>query len=289
MMTAQILDGQKVADVVKQRLSKRVSDLLATGKIPGLGTILVGDDPSSARYVEMKHKDCAEIGMRSFHRHLPSSIKLSDLDAIVDEFNANPDVDAYLIQLPLPGQLNEFEALLRVDPDKDVDGLHPINLGKLVMGEQGPLPCTPNGILELLNFYGVKSEKANVVVVGRGLTIGRPLALLMTLKRPMCNATVTVVHTGTDNIAKFTKNADIVVAAAGSPHVIKASMIKEGAVVVGAGTTFIDGKLISDLDDDVSSAAGWVTPRIGGVGPMTRAMLLENTVLAAERHSGKNS
>lgn len=287
-MTAQILDGQKVADAVKLRLSKRVADLLAKGKTPGLGTILVGDDPSSARYVEMKHRDCADIGIKSFHRHLTASVKQSDLDAVIDEFNANSDIDAYLIQLPLPRQLNEFEALLRVDPDKDVDGLHPINLGKLVMGTQGPLPCTPNGILELLDFYGIQSEKADVVVVGRGLTIGRPLALLMTLKRPRCNATVTVVHTGTHDIAKFTKEADIVIAAAGSPHIITASMLKEGAVAVGAGTTFIDGKLISDLDDDVPSVAGWVTPRIGGVGPMTRAMLLENTVLAAERHCGEN-
>lgn len=288
-MTAQILDGQKVADAVKLRLGQRVSELASRGKTPGLGTVLVGDDPSSARYVEMKHKDCAEIGIKSFHRHLPASTDKAGLDVVIDEFNTNQDIDAYLIQLPLPGHLSEFEALLRVDPDKDVDGLHPVNLGKLVMGASGPLPCTPNGILELLGFYGIQSEKANVVVVGRGLTIGRPLALLMTLKRPGCNATVTVVHTGTDDIARFTKNADIVVAAAGSPHIIKGSMLKEGAVAVGAGTTFVDGKLISDLDDDVSQVAGWVTPRIGGVGPMTRAMLLENTVLAAERHCGQNS
>lgn len=287
-MAAQLLDGQKVADEVKSHLANRVANLVTKGKVPGLGTILVGDDASSARYVAMKHKDCQEIGIASFHQHLASSVTQEELETVIDSYNNNPEIDAYLIQLPLPGHLDEVAALLRVDPDKDVDGLHPVNLGKLVMGADGPLPCTPNGILELLNFYGIETERSNVVIVGRGLTIGRPLSLLLTLKRPKCNATVTVVHTGTTDISRFLGQADIVIAAAGSAHIIKGSMIKPGAVAVGAGTTFVDGKLLSDLDDDVASVAAWVTPRIGGVGPMTRAMLLENTVLAAERHSGQD-
>lgn len=288
-MVAQLLDGQRVANEVKARLALRVGELSQLGKTPGLGTILVGDDASSIRYVAMKHRDCAEIGIASFHRHLDGDATREELDAVIDEFNSNAAIDAYLIQLPLPSHLSEFSSLLRVDPDKDVDGLHPVNLGKLVMGEPGPLPCTPNGILELLNFYGVETERANVVIVGRGLTIGRPLSLLLTLKRPMCNATVTVVHTGTSDVSSFTSQADIVIAAAGQAHLITGSMIKPGATVVGAGTTFLEGKLLSDLSDNVAQVAGWMTPRIGGVGPMTRAMLLENTVLAAERHHGKDS
>lgn len=287
-MAAQLLVGQRVADEVKARLAVRVQDLTSQGKVPGLGTILVGDDASSARYVAMKHKDCDEIGVASFHRQLTNDVSQDELNSVIDEFNINPKVDAYLIQLPLPSHLDEVASLMRVDPDKDVDGLHPVNLGKLVMGADGPLPCTPNGILELLNFYGVKTERSRVVIVGRGLTIGRPLSLLLTLKRPRCNASVTVVHTGSEDISFFTRQADIVIAAAGQAHLIKGSMINPGAAVVGAGTTFVDGKLLSDLDDDVFEVAGWVTPRIGGVGPMTRAMLLENAVLAAERHYGKD-
>lgn len=287
-MAAQLLDGQKVAEEIKAQLAARVLDLSSKGKTPGLGTILVGDDASSARYVAMKHKDCEEIGIASFHRHLPSDVSQDELNSVIDEFNENGSVDAYLIQLPLPKHLDEVAALMRVDPDKDVDGLHPVNLGKLVMGAEGPLPCTPNGILALLNHYGVRTERTRIVIVGRGLTIGRPLSLLLTLKRPGCNATVTVVHTGTEDMSVFTKEADIVIAAAGQAHLIKGSMIRPGAAVVGAGTTFVNGKLLSDLDDDVAEVAGWVTPRIGGVGPMTRAMLLVNAVLAAERHHGKD-
>jgi methylenetetrahydrofolate dehydrogenase (NADP+)/methenyltetrahydrofolate cyclohydrolase len=287
-MAAQLLDGQKVAEEIKAQLAARVLELASKGWIPGLGTILVGDDAPSARYVAMKHKDCEEIGMASFHRHLPSDVNESELNSVIDEFNENGSIDAYLIQLPLPNHIDEVAALMRVDPDKDVDGLHPVNLGKLVMGAEGPLPCTPNGILALLNHYGVRTERSRIVIVGRGLTIGRPLSLLLTLKRPGCNATVTVVHTGTEDISVFTKEADIVIAAAGQAHLIKGSMIRPGAAVVGAGTTFVNGKLISDLDDDVAEVADWVTPRIGGVGPMTRAMLLVNAVLAAERHHGKD-
>ncbi len=287
-MVAKLLDGQRVADEIKAQLSMRVQDLISKGKTPGLGTILVGDDSSSARYVAMKHKDCEEIGISSFHRHLPSGVGQDELNLVIDEFNESPFIDAYLIQLPVPKHLDEVASLMRVDPDKDVDGLHPVNLGRLVMGADGPLPCTPNGILELLNYYGVKTERSRVVIVGRGLTIGRPLSLLLTLKRPRCNATVTVVHTGTEEIAAFTREADIVIAAAGQAHLIKGSMVRPGAAVVGAGTTFVNGKLLSDLDEDVSDVAGWVTPRIGGVGPMTRAMLLVNAVLAAERHYDKD-
>ncbi|MDA8081078.1 MAG: bifunctional 5,10-methylenetetrahydrofolate dehydrogenase/5,10-methenyltetrahydrofolate cyclohydrolase [Actinomycetota bacterium] len=287
-MVAKLLDGQRVADEIKVQLSVRVQDLISKGKTPGLGTILVGDDASSARYVAMKHKDCEEIGISSFHRHLPGDVGQDELNLIIDEFNQSPFIDAYLIQLPVPKHLDEVSSLMRVDPDKDVDGLHPVNLGRLVMGADGPLPCTPNGILELLNYYGVKTERSRIVIVGRGLTIGRPLSLLLTLKRPRCNATVTVVHTGTEDISAFTREADIVIAAAGQAHLIKGSMVRPGAAVVGAGTTFVNGKLLSDLDEDVSEVAGWVTPRIGGVGPMTRAMLLVNAVLAAERHHDKD-
>ncbi len=287
-MVAQLLDGQRVADEIKAQLAIRVQDLISKGKTPGLGTILVGDDASSARYVAMKHKDCEQIGISSFHRHLASGVGQEELNAVIDDFNQDPRIDAYLIQLPVPKHLDEVSSLMRVDPDKDVDGLHPVNLGKLVMGADGPLPCTPNGILELLNYYGVQTERSRIVIVGRGLTIGRPLSLLLTLKRPRCNATVTVVHTGTEDISAFTREADIVIAAAGQAHLIKASMVRPGAAVVGAGTTFVNGKLLSDLDDNVSDVAGWVTPRIGGVGPMTRAMLLVNAVLAAERHYGQD-
>lgn len=287
-MAARLLDGQKVADVLKEGLAQRVSALASRGKVPGLGTILVGDDASSARYVAMKHRDCADVGISSFHRHLPASVGQDGLNSVIDEYNADPYIDAYLIQLPLPGHLDEVASLVRVDPDKDVDGLHPLNLGRLVMGADGPLPCTPNGILKLLWHYGVETERAHVVIIGRGLTIGRPLALLLALKRPGCNATVTVAHTGTKDIGRFTREADVVIAAAGQAHLVKAQMIKPGAAVVGAGTSFRDGKLLSDLDDGVSLVAGWVTPRIGGVGPMTRAMLLENTVRAAERHYGES-
>lgn len=285
-MVAKLLDGQKVANDIKLKLADRVAALASKGSTPGLGTILVGDDKSSERYVKMKHQDCSEIGIASFHRHLASTATETELAVTIDEFNANPEIDAYLIQLPLPAHLDEVAALMRVDPDKDVDGLHPVNLGKLVMGAEGPLPCTPNGILALLGYYGVQTERTRVVIVGRGLTIGRPLSLLLTLKRPGCNATVTVVHTGTPDLAEFTRRADIVIAAAGQAHLVTGDMIRPGAAVVGAGTSFMNGKLLSDLADDVSKVAGWVTPRIGGVGPMTRAMLLQNTVLAAERHHG---
>jgi len=282
-MTAQLLDGERLAQAIKMELAGRVARLTANGRTPGLGTLLVGENPSSARYVEMKIEECKEIGVRSFDVHLASNATQAEIEAVVDEFNANPDVHSILVQLPLPDGINEEEVLLRVNPAKDVDGLHPTNLGRLVMGVPGPLPCTPNGIVELLAAYEVPVEGKHVVIIGRGLTIGRPLALLMSMKRPNCNAAVTVVHTGVENMAALTRTADVIVSAVGVPGIVTAEMVKPGAAVVGAGTSFAGKKLLSDLADDVAEKAAWITPRLGGVGPMTRAMLLRNAVLAAEK------
>ncbi|HEY5111038.1 MAG TPA: tetrahydrofolate dehydrogenase/cyclohydrolase catalytic domain-containing protein [Acidimicrobiales bacterium] len=282
-MSAQLLDGESVAARIKMELSERVARLIAVGRTPGLGTILVGDDVSSARYVEMKIEECAEIGIRSFDEHLPASATQREIEAIVDRFNEDPNVHSILVQLPLPEGVNEEEVLLRVRSAKDVDGLHPTNLGRLVMGAPGPLPCTPNGIVELLAAYHVPVEGKHVVIIGRGLTIGRPLALLMAMRRPNCNAAVTVVHTGVENMADIARSADVIVAAAGRAGLVTRDMVKPGAAVVGAGTTFVGRKILSDVAEDVNEVAGWVTPRLGGVGPMTRAMLLRNAVLAAEK------
>ena len=280
---AQLLDGERVAAGVKMQLSERVARLVATGVTPGLGTLLVGEDPSSARYVAMKVAECAEIGVRSFDVHLPADASQADIEAVVDRFNEDPAVHSILVQLPLPEGVDETAVLMRVRPEKDVDGLHPVNLGRLVMGTPGPLPCTPQGIVELLAAFDVPVEGRHVVVIGRGLTIGRPLALLLAMKRPHCNAAVTVVHTGVDDFADLVRTGDVVVSAAGRAGLVRADMIRPGAAVVGAGTSFEGRRLLSDLADDVAEVAGWVTPRLGGVGPMTRAMLLRNAVLAAER------
>ena len=282
-MTATLLDGESLAARVRAELADRVARLRAEGIAPGLGTILVGHDAASARYVAMKHEDCAEVGIASVGEHLPADASQAELDAVITRFNADPAVHAYLVQLPLPAGLDEEAALLAVDPAKDVDGLHPVNLGRLVMGAPGPLPCTPAGIVELLHAYDVPVEGRHVVIVGRGLTIGRPLALLLALKRPGCNAAVTVVHTGVPDLADHVRRADIVVAAAGSPGLVTRDMVKPGAAVVGAGTSWEGRKLLSDVDEAVAEVAGWITPRIGDVGPMTRAMLLRNAVRAAER------
>ena len=281
-MTAQLLDGEPVAARIKMDLADRVQRLSALGMVPGLGTILVGEDVSSARYVAMKIAECAEIGIRSFDEHLPADVTQQEIEAVIQRFNKDPNVHSILVQLPLPEGINEQEVLLRVLPEKDVDGLHPTNLGRLVMGSPGPLPCTPAGIVELLAFYEVPVEGRHVVIIGRGITIGRPLALLMSLRRPHCNAAVSVVHTGVEDMAPIVRSADVIVAAAGRAGVVTRDMVKPGAAVVGAGTTFVGRKLLSDVADDVSEVASWVTPRIGGVGPMTRAMLLRNAVLAAE-------
>ena len=283
-MTAQLLDGERLAQAIKMELAGRVARLTANGRTPGLGTLLVGENASSARYVEMKIEECKEIGVRSFDVHLPSTATQEEIEAVVDEFNANPDVHSILVQLPLPDGIDEEQVLLRVNPAKDVDGLHPTNLGRLVMGAPGPLPCTPNGIVELLAEYNVPVEGKHVVIIGRGLTIGRPLALLMGMKRPNCNAAVTVVHTGVEDMAALTRTADVIVSAVGVPgHRHRGHGASRGAAVVGAGTTFAGKKLLSDVADDVAEKVAWITPRLGGVGPMTRAMLLRNAVLAAEK------
>ncbi len=282
-MSAVLLDGDNLAGQIKMELAERVARLVGMGRTPGLGTLLVGEDPSSARYVEMKIEECAEIGVQSFDVHLPASATQAEIESVVDRFNADDNVHSILVQLPLPVGVNEEEVLLRVLPEKDVDGLHPTNLGRLVMGAPGPLPCTPAGIVELLAAYDVPVEGKHAVVIGRGLTIGRPLALLLAMRRPHCNAAVTVVHTGVENMSELVRSADVVVAAAGRAGLVTRDMVKPGAAVVGAGTSFSGRKLLSDVDEDVSEVAGWITPRLGGVGPMTRAMLLRNAVLAAEK------
>jgi methylenetetrahydrofolate dehydrogenase (NADP+)/methenyltetrahydrofolate cyclohydrolase len=231
----------------------------------------------------MKHADCEAVGIRSFHRSLPATATQAEVEAVVDELNADPAVHSILVQLPLPAGLDEEAVLMRIDPAKDVDGLHPVNLGRLVMSRPGPLPCTPAGIVELLANYRVPVEGKHVVVIGRGLTIGRPLSLLLAMKRPHCNAAVTVVHTGVDDMGVLTRQADVIVAAAGVAGLVTADMVKPGAAVVGAGVSWSGSKLMSDVADEVADVAGWLTPRIGGVGPMTRAMLLRNAVLAAEK------
>lgn len=282
-MGAVLLDGEAVAARIRADLAARVDALAAGGVVVGLGTVLVGDDPSSARYVALKHEDCASVGITSVGRHLPADAGQAEIESVVAEMNADPAVHGYLVQLPLPAGIDEERVLLAVDPAKDADGLHPVNLGRLVMGTPGPLPCTPAGILALLHAYDVPVEGRHVVVIGRGLTIGRPLALLLALKRPGCNAAVTVVHTGVADLGALVRLGDVVVAAAGHAGLVTPDMVKPGAAVVGAGTTFEGRKLLSDLADGVEEVAGWITPRIGGVGPLTRAMLLSNAVEAAER------
>ncbi|MHB1583561.1 MAG: bifunctional 5,10-methylenetetrahydrofolate dehydrogenase/5,10-methenyltetrahydrofolate cyclohydrolase [Acidimicrobiales bacterium] len=282
-MTATVLDGERLAARIRAELTDRVARLRAEGVQVGLGTVLVGDDPPSARYVAMKHADCAEVGIASVHEHLPATASQQQVEEVVGRLNADPAVHAFLVQLPLPDGLDEERVLLAVDPDKDVDGLHPVNLGRLVMGRPGPLPCTPAGIVELLAAHDVPVEGRHAVVIGRGLTIGRPLALLLASKRPGCNAAVTVVHTGVDGLADLVKQGDVVVAAAGRAGLVGPEMVKPGAAVVGAGTSWEGRKLLSDVQESVAEVAGWLTPRIGGVGPMTRAMLLRNAVGAAER------
>ena len=277
-MTAILLDGQALADKVKDEIANEVEELAFT---PGLGTILVGDDPASHSYVGAKIRDCEEVGITSIHEHLPADITQETLIAVIERFNSDPQVHAYIVQLPVPPQLNEEAALLAIDPNKDADGLHPVNLGRLVMGVDGPTPCTPRGIQMMLETYNVPVEGQHVCVIGRGLTIGRPMALLMALKRASANAAVTVVHTGVADLGHYTRQADIVIAAAGVPNLVTPDMIKPGAAVIGGGLTRDGKRILSDVDESVGDIAGWITPRLGGVGPMTRAMLLRNTVDAA--------
>jgi methylenetetrahydrofolate dehydrogenase (NADP+) / methenyltetrahydrofolate cyclohydrolase len=280
-MTAQILDGKALASTIKAELRDRVAALAERGITPGLGTVLVGDDPGSRSYVAGKHRDCAEVGIASIQVELPASTRPPALEATIGELNADPACTGYLIQLPLPGSLDDTWALSLVDPAKDADGLHPVNLGRLVLGAPGPLPCTPRGIVELLRRNGVQVGGANVCVVGRGTTVGRPLGLLLTRKSE--NATVTLCHTGTVDLTAHTRMADIVIAAAGRPGLITADMIKPGAVCVDVGITRTVDGLIGDVDGSVSDIASWVAPMPGGVGPMTRAMLLSNVVDRAEQ------
>ncbi len=285
-MTAQKLDGELVAGLVKADLVTRIAALVDRGVTPGLGTLLVGDDAPSANYVAMKHQECAELGIGSRHTHLAAAATQADVEAVVADYNADPAVDAFLMQYPFPPGLDFAAAMLAMDPDKDVDGLHPVSLGNLVQGVPGPRPCTPAGIQALLQHYEIPIAGQHVVIVGRGLTIGRPLANLLSLKEPGANAAVTVIHTGVADLGAYTRQADILVAAAGSPGIITPDMVKPGAAVVAAGVSFEDGRIRSDVVPEVREVAAWTSPRVGGVGPMTRAMLLRNTVEAAERHAG---
>jgi methylenetetrahydrofolate dehydrogenase (NADP+) / methenyltetrahydrofolate cyclohydrolase len=281
-MTAQRLDGSATLKVIKAELTERVRLLKERGVTPGLGTVLVGDDPGSHWYVGAKHKDCAEIGIASLRRDLPAGATQAEVEHVIDELNADPACTGFLVQQPTG--LDEFALLSRVDPDKDVDGLHPVNLGKLVLGEAGSLPCTPIGCIELLRRHGIEIAGAEVVVIGRGLTVGRPLGLLLTRRSE--NATVTLCHTGTRDLAHHVRQADVVVAAAGVPGIVTADMVKPGAALLDVGVSRVDGKIAGDLADDVWDVAGWVSPNPGGVGPMTRAMLLSNVVERAERLLG---
>jgi methylenetetrahydrofolate dehydrogenase (NADP+) / methenyltetrahydrofolate cyclohydrolase len=280
-VTAIILDGKATLATIKAELTARVSQLAVAGSRPGLGTVLVGDDPGSRWYVNAKHTDCAEVGIASIRRELPASATQAEVDGVVAELNADPACTGFLVQIPLPAGLDQYAVLAGVDPGKDVDGLHPVNLGRLVLGEPGPLPCTPYGIVELLRRYEVPIAGADVVVVGRGITVGRPLGLLLTRRSE--NATVTLCHTGTRDLAAHVRRADIVVAAAGVPGLITSDMVRPGATVLDVGVSRVDGRVAGDVDAGVARVAGHLSPNPGGVGPMTRAMLLTNVVEAAER------
>jgi methylenetetrahydrofolate dehydrogenase (NADP+) / methenyltetrahydrofolate cyclohydrolase len=280
-VTAQILDGSRTAKAIKVELTERVTKLREQGVVPGLGTVLVGDDPGSRWYVNGKHKDCAEVGITSIRVDLPDTATQAEVEEHIARLNADPACTGYIVQLPLPKHMNENDILGQVDPAKDVDGLHPTNLGWLVLGKAAPLPCTPYGIVELLRRHGVEIAGADVCVVGRGVTVGRPLGLLLTRRSE--NATVTLCHTGTRDLAAHVRNADIVVAAAGVPGIITADMVKPGAAVLDVGVSRVDGKIAGDVAPEVYDVAAWVSPNPGGVGPMTRAMLLSNIVAAAEQ------
>ena len=275
-MSAQILDGKAVASAIKADLANRVSALKSQGITPGLGTILVGDDPGSLSYVGGKHRDCQEVGINSIRIDLPQSATQQDVMAAIADLNASKECTGYIVQLPLPNGINTQAVLEAIDPAKDADGLHPLNLGRLVSGYEAPLPCTPRAIVALLDHYKISTKGADVTVIGRGLTVGRPLGLLLTRKQE--NATVTLTHTGTKDLVKHTRNADIVVAAIGQSHFLKADMIKEGAVVIDVGISRTADGLDGDVCPGVYGKASYVSPMPGGVGPMTRAMLLTNVV-----------
>jgi methylenetetrahydrofolate dehydrogenase (NADP+)/methenyltetrahydrofolate cyclohydrolase len=282
-MSAVILDGKATAQTIKNNLAQRVTALKAKGINPGLGTILVGDDAGSHAYVNGKHKDCAEVGISSIRIDLPKTATQTDVMNAISQLNNDANCTGFIVQLPLPKGLDGNLALEAMDPDKDADGLHPNNLGKLVLGQDGPLPCTPRGIIELLRAYKVEINGATIVIIGRGVTVGRPLGLLLTRKTE--NATVTLCHTGTKDLTSHLINADIVIAAAGVPHLVKANMIKKGAALVDVGITRTENGLVGDIDPQVKDVAGFFSPMPGGTGPMTRAMLLTNVVERAESMS----
>ena len=275
-MSAQILDGKALASKIKGELAIRVTELNSRGITPGLGTVLVGDDPGSHSYVGGKHRDCHEIGINSIRVDLPENASEADVMAAIRDLNSSKECTGYIVQLPLPKAINTQRVLEAIDPAKDADGLHPMNLGRLVSGYDAPLPCTPHGIVELLTHYGISTKGAEVTVIGRGLTVGRPLGLMLTRKQE--NATVTLTHTGTKDLTMHTKKADIIVAAVGQAHFLKAEMIKPGAVVIDVGISRTDKGLLGDVDPSVMNVASWVAPMPGGVGPMTRAMLVKNVV-----------
>ena len=280
-MPATILDGKATAAAIRTELTERVTALADAGRRPGLGTLLVGDDPGSRWYVNAKHSDCAQVGIASIQRELPATATQADVEAVIDELNADPACTGYIVQLPLPDGLDAGAALERIDPAKDADGLHPVSLGKLVLGQDGPLPCTPKGCVEILRRYDVPIAGAHVVVVGRGVTAGRPMGLLFTRRSE--NATVTQCHTGTKDLAAVVRTGDIVIAAAGSAGLITADMVKPGAVLLDVGTSRnAEGKIVGDIEAAAREQAAWIAPMPGGIGPMTRAMLLTNVVEAAE-------
>ncbi|PRQ11372.1 bifunctional methylenetetrahydrofolate dehydrogenase/methenyltetrahydrofolate cyclohydrolase [Corynebacterium sp. 13CS0277] len=280
-MTALKLDGQLYRDEIFADLHDRVKKLAAQGITPGLATVLVGDDPASHSYVKMKHRDCEQIGVTSIRRDLPADVTQEELHRVIDELNADEACTGYIVQLPLPKHLDENAVLERIDPAKDADGLHPVNLGKLVLGEDAPLPCTPNGAIHLLRRFDVPIDGAHVVVIGRGVTVGRPIGLMLTRRQD--NATVTLCHTGTRDLKAMTRQADIIVAAAGQPHMLTADMVAPGAAVLDVGVSRRDGKLLGDVHPDVWEVAGAVSPNPGGVGPLTRAFLVRNVVERAEK------
>ena len=291
---ARILDGKATAATIKAELAERVAALKAKGITPGLGTVLVGEDPGSKWYVAGKHRDCAEVGIESIRRDLPEDVSQAELEAVLDELNSNPACTGYIVQLPLPKHIDTHAILERIDPARDADGLHPTNLGRLVLNVNepldSPLPCTPHGCVELMLRHDIDLKGKKVLVVGRGVTVGRPLGLLLT--RRSINATVTLAHTGTEDLAAELGQADVVIAAAGMPHMIKGEDLKPGAIVLDVGVSRVEdeesgkAKVTGDVDPEAREVAGWISPNPGGVGPMTRAMLLANVVKAAERQAG---
>lgn len=279
-VTAMKLDGKLYRDEIFADLKTRVDALKAKGVTPGLATVLVGDDPGSHSYVKMKHKDCEQLGVNSIRKDLPADITQEDLMAVIDELNNDDACTGYIVQLPLPKHLDENAVLEAIDPAKDADGLHPVNLGKLVLNEPAPLPCTPNGSIHLLRRYGVELNGAKVVVIGRGVTVGRPIGLMLTRRSE--NATTVLCHTGTKDLAAETRDADVIIAAAGNPHMLTKDMVKPGAAILDVGVSRVDGKLAGDVHPDVWEVAGAISPNPGGVGPLTRAFLVHNVVERAE-------